>query len=114
MGLFGLFKKKDDAPEFTKRSDIRRKKFDFNYTDAEQLNIKMKRDVSVIVGLSPSNYYASKSKYTQALFYYMPDYSYIMVKLDSYVDDKIEASTEYFTTDFDTLQKLCGKFGQHI
>lgn len=115
MGLFSkLFKKKDEAPAFTKQPGVRKKKFDFNYTDAEALKLRMQRDASVIEGLTPANYYKSKSKYTQAILYYLPDYSYIMANVDSYVDDEIEDSTGYFEITFDTMKKLCVKFGQHL
>lgn len=115
MGLFGnLFKKKSDVPDFTKQPGVRKKKFDFNYTDAEALGLKMKRDTTCIESLTPANYYKAKSKYTQAIIYYLPDYSYIMVNIDSYVDDEIEDSTGYFEISFDTMKKLCVKFGQHL
>lgn len=114
MGIFGIFKRKDSIPDFVKQSGVKCKEFSFEPIDIEQLDRDMKSDTNAITKLTPSNYYASKARYVLAKTYFLPDHSRIMVNLTLYMLDKPQRSTGYYEISFETMKKLCAKFGQHI
>lgn len=115
MGIFGLFKRKGDAPQETplkKRvRDMKCRKVSFVDCDFAELEQGMRQSSDYILKLKPVNYYAVKNNYILALIYTSGDFeeNYVQFKRISF--EKQTDESDIYTLGKVTMSKAFAKVG---
>lgn len=113
MGILGLFKKKSGDGEAPDKRILllKNKRINCCYEDFDALVREQSSDESRASRLVPVNYYAVKSKYIEAQYFYSEDYHECYVRFCAYENDRLLKKSGVFEISDRTLVKAFAKVG---
>lgn len=112
----GLFKKKIFKTDEQKKAESlpRTKKVQFESQRLSDVELLIDNDINAVLSFNPVNYYATKNKYLQCMFYYAEDYSEIYMVFESYGNDRFINTGKYRKIEFSLFKSILRKFGVNL
>lgn len=115
--LFG--KKKNISGEqqelAEKATSLPKKKIvQFTYIKPKELESQLEADVNSVLNLEPSNYYASKDKFYDCVFYFDEIYTQIFMQFQLIENDKKTYKGKFYPVTLELYSQVLSKFGQRL
>ncbi len=114
FGFLKSVKKNISEEEKRARSLPKSKKVQFEPLPTERVENELDTDITAVLSYKPANYYASKEKYLQCVFYFSEDYSEIYMQFEYRVDDVVKGKSKFWRIDKILFRDIIRKFGQQI
>lgn len=86
----------------------------FTYIKPKDLESQLDADVNSVLNLEPSNYYASKTKFYDCVFYFDEIYTQIFMQFQLIENDKKTFEGKYYPVTLELYSQVLMKFGQRL
>ncbi|MCM1298737.1 MAG: hypothetical protein NC203_06125 [Firmicutes bacterium] len=114
--LFGKKKISGEQKELADRAESlpNKKIVQFTYIKPKELESQLDADINSVLSLEPSNYYASKDRFYDCIFYYDEIYTQIIMQFQLIEYDKKTFDSKYYPVTLELLSQTLMKFGIRI
>lgn len=114
--LFGKKKLSGEQQELADRANAlpNKKIVQFTYIKPKELESMLEADINAVLNLEPSNYYASKTRFYDCVFFYDEIYTQIIMQFQLIENDKKTFEGKYYPVTLELLSQVFMKFGIRI